>query len=116
MSIFKYNERYKAYVAELNGVRFCCMEEKEGYERQAQMLADAYEEKIHDIISFIIDEVCSMFGDVTKDELTDALGTPLIDLDREVISYLEQSLDDVHIIDVEFSGLLDEFYEIVIDG
>ena len=44
------------------------------------------------------------------------LGTPMIDLDREVITYLEQSLDDIHIIDVEYGGLLDEFYEVAIDG
>lgn len=57
-----------------------------------------------------------MFGDISEDDLAEALGTPLIDLDREVVTYLEQTLDDIHIIDVEYGGLLNEFYEVAIDG
>lgn len=116
MSIFRYDDKHKALIAEINGVRFCCEEEKDGYASQAQELAEVYEDKISDIVSFILDEVCSMFGDISKEDLADALGTPLIDLDREVVTYLEQTLDDIHIIDVEYEGLLDEFCEVVIDG
>ncbi len=47
-----------------------------------------------------------MFGDITEDELADALETPLIDLDREVVTYLEQTLDDCHVIDVEYGWLV----------
>ena len=116
MSIFKYDDRHKALIAEINGVRFCCEEEKDGYASQAQELAEVYEEKVPDIVAFILDEVCSMFGDVSEDDLAEALGTPLIDLYREVVTYLEQTLDDIHIIDVEYGGLLNEFYEVAIDG
>lgn len=116
MSMFKYNDKHKALIAEINGVRFCCEEEKDSYASQAQELAEVYQDRIPEIVAFILDEVCSMFGEVSEEKLTNALGTPMIDLDREVISYLEQSLDDIHIIDVEYGGVLDEFYEVAIDG
>lgn len=57
-----------------------------------------------------------MFGDISEEDLAEALGTPLIDLDREVVTYLEQTLDDIHIIDVEYGGFLNEFYKVAIDG
>ena len=34
-----------------------------------------------------------------------ALGNAFIDLDNQTLSYLEHTLDDVHIIDVEFDGV-----------
>ncbi len=116
MSMFKYDDKYKALIAEINGVRFCCEEEKDSYASQAQELAHVYENKMPEIVAFIFDEVCSMFGKVSEEELTNALGTPMIDLDRGVITYLEHSLDDIHIIDIEYGGVLDEFYEVAIDG
>ncbi len=38
------------------------------------------------------------------------------DLDSSVIVYCEQTLDDVHIISVEFGGLFTDFYYASIDG
>ena len=61
--------------------------------------------------------MAQMYGnDLGRRLFAEALGTPLIDLDREVVTYLEQTLDDIHIIDVEYGGLLNEFYEVAIDG
>ena len=68
MSIFKYDDRHKALIAEINGVRFCCEEEKDGYASQAQELADVYEDKVPNIVAFILDEVCSMFGDISEED------------------------------------------------
>ena len=116
MNFFKYNDEYDTFVAEIDGVRFCCEEEKDEYKGQACNLAEVYEERLPEIVSFILSDVRDMFGDITEDELADALGTPLIDLDREVVTYLEQTLDDCHIIDVEYGGLLEKLYEVSIDG
>lgn len=35
---------------------------------------------------------------------------------KEEYSELLQTLDDIHIIDVEFGGIFEEFYEVMIDG
>ena len=57
-----------------------------------------------------------MFGVSDVDIIKKALGKPQIDLDSSVIVYCEQTLDDVHIISVEFGGLFTDFYYASIDG
>ena len=114
--MFYYDDEQNGFIAEINSVRFFCEEVKDEYGELAQELADSYEDKLPDIIDYVLPEATAMFGSVSKAELEQALGIPQIDLDREVISYLEQKMDDMHIIEVEFSGLFDEFYEVVIDG
>ena len=41
---------------------------------------------------------------------------PPIDLDNDIITYTEHTLDDIHVIDVEFRGIFDEILETRIDG
>lgn len=40
----------------------------------------------------------------------------MINLDNNRLSYLEQTLDDIHIIDVEFDGIFEKLYYVSIDG
>lgn len=116
MNMFYYDEEQNGFIAEINSVRFICEEVKDEYGELAKELADSYEDKLSEIIDYVLPEVTTMFGSISKAELERALGIPQIDLDREVISYLEQTLDDMHIIEVEFGGLFDEFFEVIIDG
>ena len=44
------------------------------------------------------------------------LGTPTIDLDRNLVSYLEPTLDEEHVIEVEFGGIFERSYRISMDG
>ena len=73
-------------------------------------------DQIYQIVEYIADEVRSTFGYMSRDEIAEGLGVPTVNLDTDMISYLEQTLDDCHIIDVEFGGLFDEFYSMSIDG
>lgn len=116
MSIFALNESENTYNAKIDGVEFVCEELKPEFENIAPVLAQAYQEKLPQLIEAIMDDVTEMFGFITAEELKDALGSPQVDLDRNVVTYLESSLDDAHIIEVEFDGLFDEFYEVSIDG
>ena len=114
--MFAYNEEHKGYVVEINSIKFLCDEVSEELEEQAKELAECYEDKLPELIDFMLPELQDVFGELSAEEVADSLGTPLVDLDREVISYLEQTLDDMHIIDIEYGGMFDEFYEVVIDG
>lgn len=116
MGLFSYQDKYDAFLAEIDGVRISCSDGAEEKEILAKEIARAYGKKISDLAEFMLGEVCRMYGDMSLQDLIGALGVPLIDLDREIISYLEHTLDDYHIIDVEYSGVLDEFYEVIIDG
>lgn len=116
MGLFAYSEERGAFVAEFGDVLVQC-ENPEGDEAAyAQKLAVAYKEQLPELVDFMLEDICDFFGEVERDALPGLLGTPLIDMDREVVTYLGHTLDDVHLIDVEFGGLFDEFYEVVIDG
>ena len=116
MGLFVFDEEEGLYSAKINGVELVCEEVTPEFEKAAPALALAYHEKLPQIVAFMLDDITDVFGNITADGLTDALGTPQIDLDREVISYLEHTLDDCHIIDVEYGGLFDEFFGVSIDG
>lgn len=115
-SIFKFDEKTREYEAELNGVHFICAEVLENYPAKVAQIAGCYESRLSEIAEFMMDEITQLFGEMTESELVESLGKPTIDLDRETLSFLEQVLDDEHIIEMEYSGDLDQFYYLNIDG
>ena len=64
----------------------------------------------------MLSDIKEMFEINDVEIIRNSLGNPLIDLDNNRLSYLEQTLDDIHIIDVEFDGIFENFYEVSIDG
>lgn len=114
--MFKYDEENAVYLAELNGIEFVCEEPSEELEELAEELAECYKERLPEIAAYILTELEQVFADLTAEKLTAALGKPQIDLDSCVITYLEQTLDESHIFDVEFDGALEEFLEFSMDG
>lgn len=116
MSLFVHNEEDGAYEAVIKGIRFTCEEVSAELEAASAALADAYKEKLPQIADFMLGDIVEVFGDMSADALISALGTPEIDLDRSAISYFNQALDDSHIIEVEYGGVFDELYEVIIDG
>lgn len=65
----------------------------------------------------MIDEgISDFFGNLSPEKIIKALGTPVVDLNKGTVTYLEHTFDDVHIIEFEFTGLLDELFYRNIDG
>ena len=116
MSNFIYDDQYKTQVARINGILLCCQEVKDGYEQKAVELATAHKDRLTSLGEFISKEISPIYGEMCLENLIRALGTPVIDLDRNLISYLKTSLDHEHIIEVEFSGLFDQFFRVSVDG
>ena len=116
MSVFRYDEKTEAFITEIDGIRFQCDEVEDGYEDEAKSIANAYRERLPELVSYMLPELCGVYGELSAQQVMDALGVPRIDLNTKVVSYLEHTLDDCHIIIVEFSGMLEKFYEVVIDG
>lgn len=115
-SIFTFDEKNKQYKTIINSITFVCKEMKPEYEQYAKDLANNYDKKIIDIIQYMLSDIEEMFGINDVEIIRNSLGNPLIDLDNNRLSYLEQTLDDIHIIDVEFDGIFENFYEVSIDG
>ena len=115
-SVFIHDDKNDVFYAELNDVKFVCEKIEEDYERLAEELSNAYESKLSDIVNFLLPDINEMFGVSDIDIIKKKLGKPQIDLDSSEIVYCEQTLDDVHIISVEFGGLFTDFYYASIDG
>lgn len=116
MSIFKYDNQYKTEVARIEGVLLCCQEVKDGCEQRAKELVSAYKARLIPLAEFIHKEISPLYGEMEPEVLMNSLGTPMIDLDRYLVSNLEPLLDHEHIIEVEFGGLFDRFFRVSIDG
>lgn len=114
--MFTLNENNE-YEAEINGIKFVCEDFEEDYEETAAQIAEIYESKLDSIAQFMLDEgISDFFGELTPDKIIESLGTPTIDLERFLVTYLEHTLDEVHIIEFEYDGILDEFFYLNIDG
>lgn len=114
--VFNFDEKNKQYKAIINNIIFVCKEIKPQCEQYAKDLANNYDKKILDIIKYMLSDIEEMFGINDVEIIRNSLGNPLIDLDNNRLSYLEQTLDDMHIIDVEFDGIFEKFYDVSIDG
>ena len=115
-SIFTFDEKDKQHKAVINNITFVCNEIKPEYEQYAKDLANNYDKKILDIIKYMLSDIEEMFGINDVENIKNSLGNALIDLDNNRLSYLEQTLDDMHIIDMEFDGIFEKFYYVSIDG
>lgn len=114
--MFLYNDRLCKYVTEINEVRVCSQNSNEKTVDLATKLANIYVEQERDVVSYIYEKVCMIFGDMSVDSLIVKLGKPMIDIDRKVISYREHTLDRIHVLTVEFYGDFDSYGNFTIDG
>ena len=115
-SIFSFDEKNKQYKAIINNITFVCKEIKTEYEQYAKDLANNYDKQLLNIIQYMLSDIKEMFGINDVDVIKKSLGIAIIDLDNNRLSYPKQTLDDVHIIDVEFDGVFEKFYYVSIDG
>lgn len=114
--MFSYSDKYKMYIVENNGIFFGTeIPEKEKY-KQVKIISEKYYMNQEMICAIVFDEVKDRFKGVSREGIPFLLGTPLIDLDRQIISYLDHMLDEAHIIEVEFGGFLEKVYQVNVDG
>lgn len=114
--MFKFDEEREEYVAELNGVEFICDEPQDGYEEEAQKLSELYLEKLPEMIEFMLPDLQQVYGEIDMDSLPQLLGKPTVNLDTFQIMYMEQTLDDTHILEFEYGDDFEEFFYFNIDG
>ena len=113
---FKFDEERDQYVAELNGVEFVCDEPQDNYKKEARKLSKLYFEKLPKMIEFMLPELQEIYGEVDKDKLPELFDKPTINLSTFQIMYIEQTLDNGHIIEFEYGDDFEEFFYFNIDG
>ena len=122
---FIFNAETKDYCLETDNYEVIINEEDMNSKtlKFAEKVVKAYPQKVVDIAHYIAEELDTeeMFG-VAENEIPEKLHEPSIkifscdgDFDG-IITYCNHELDDDHLIDVEFSGVLEEFDSVSVDG
>ena len=114
----KYDEQLRQYTLYYEGIQFCWDEVPTDVNVEiAKLLAANYHKNIDIIAIFIYNEIRDWYGDVTIDEVRTRIGMPIIEPDRDAVTYCEQTFDDTHIFSFTFRD--DEFKDLhyfAIDG
>lgn len=114
--MFEYDEKYEEFFAEIDGVKFVCDEVEEDFEELAKRLAESYRQRVTAVADFMLPDIIEMYGEMTRDDLIGKLGKPQVDLGVNVLYYLEHTLDNSHVIEMEFEGSFENFFYLAING
>ena len=102
---------------EVNGMRF---QFAEGGTEKELAVAIIYKEKVNAIAEYISQDemIRAFFGNLSKEDVIAGLNEPIVRIigDGGILTYCNHSFDDIHLIDLEFGGILECFYEVSIDG
>ena len=84
------------------------------------MIWQAYPQKASEIARYLAQDegVKVFFNSPSKEEIVAKLNEPSLKVfcGGGVLTYCNHEFDDIHIIDLEFEGLLDKFASVSIDG
>ncbi len=107
----EYNEDLEQYCCEYEGLAFVWDEEPdEQYIDTVKMLSENYRRQLDEIISFMLQDLKDIYGEISPEDVKNNLGKPVIDYDNGKVSYYEQTFDNCHIFEFEF--LDDEFQDL----
>lgn len=87
----------------------------------AKKIIKAYPNNVKRICEYMIKDInfISFYPNITLDMLISSLKKPqirIMDSNSGVLSYCNHTLDNEHIISLEFKGLFEELYYLSIDG
>jgi len=100
-----------------NGITFIVKDVSKETKDRASKIAKIYPKKVKDIAAYMIKQgIFESYEEMPIKDLIDKLGSPTIDLNTQQISYTEHSLDDEHILSLEYNGDLERFSYFSIDG
>lgn len=86
----KYDEQLRQYTLYYEGIQFCWDEVPTDVNVEtAKLLATNYHKNIDIIATFIYNEIRDWYGDVTIDEVKTRIGMPIIEPDRDAVTYCE---------------------------
>lgn len=117
---FVYNDRYKTYSYKIGNIEFECDTVEDGYEERANHLACIYNDKLPEIIAFMLPEIRETYqeeyGMIDEKMVGEMINDPTINLSLNQVSYCEQAFDSCHIFSFSFEGDFDNLMYFAIDG
>ena len=110
------------YIAEVDGLKIEISEKYFSDEKVAfaEKLIASYPTKVPALAKFCMESECfkACYPDETIDTIMEKLHLPDMRIDNigGILTYYNHELDEEHIIEVEFSGLMNSFFSVGIDG
>lgn len=110
------------YIAEVDGLKIEISEKYFSDEKVAfaEKLIASYPTKVPALAKFCMESECfkACCPDETMDTIMEKLHLPDMRIDNigGILTYYNHELDEEHIIEVEFSGLMNSFFSVGIDG
>ena len=110
------------YIAEGDGLKIEISEKYFSDEKVAfaEKLIASYPTKVPALAKFCMESECfkACYPDETMDTIMEKLHLPDMRIDNigGILTYYNHELDEEHIIEVEFSGLMNSFFSVGIDG
>lgn len=113
-----FDQSLQAYVHEVDNVLVAWEEKPSGsFETKAQLLAANYHKNRFRILTFILPHLQEFYGYLTDEEATEKLGKPIIEPERQTVTFCDQTFDDIHIFSFDYQGQAFESLEnFAIDG
>ena len=110
------------YIAEVDGLKIEISEKYFSDEKVAfaEKLIASYPTMVPALAKFCMESECfkACYPDETMDTIMEKLHLPDMRIDNigGILTYYNHELDEEHIIEVEFSGLMNSFFSVGIDG
>ena len=110
------------YIAEVDGLKIEISEKYFSDEKVAfaEKLIASYPTKVPALAKFCMESECfkACYPDETMDTIMEKLHLPDMRIDNigGILTYYNHELDEEHIIEVEFSCLMNSFFSVGIDG
>ena len=110
------------YIAEVDGLKIEISEKYFSDEKVAfaEKLIASYPTKVPALAKFCMESECfkACYPDETMGTIMEKLHLPDMRIDNigGILTYYNHELDEEHIIEVEFSGLMNSFFSVGIDG
>ena len=98
-----FDQSLQAYIHEVDDVLVAWEEKPSGnFEMEAQLLAANYHKNLYRF---------------TDEEATEKLGKPIIEPERQTVTFCDQTFDDIHIFSFDYQGQTFEILEnFAVDG
>lgn len=88
-----FDQSLQAYVHEVDNVLVAWEEKPSGsFETKAQLLAANYHKNRFRILTFILPHLQEFYGYLTDEEATEKLGKPIIEPERQTVTFCDQTL------------------------
>lgn len=114
----KFDNSLQAYLYEVDDVLVAWEEKPSGnFKVEAQFIASNYHKNKSRIFAFLLPHLQELYGYFTNEEATEKLGKPIIEPERQTVTFCDQTFDDIHILSFDFQGPSFESLEhFAIDG